>query len=479
MNNSNVKINEILLSMISHESLENIKKYYLLNKKHIDIQHYKNNKIIDDCILYERIDIIEWLSSFIKLDELSNYTNCIYQCVFMNNIDILRWFYNYSRVFFSNITNNKDNLSKYDKIIKQCIATDNIELIRWFEEFTSVDFMSFISNNENIFLSICAHNAIKCWDFLKKMFDQYGVEIKENIIVDKWKNTHVLFYIFFETARSIENYSCTGLTSSDTWSSRQKIKIENTNDLIEKINSMSDDQFKRSTCGMFEHTVTDLTKRNSTQCEEKIEVKISNFDSVVKENYSKSKDEDTDEDTKIFPFQNSDFILLNNYFSVIKYEIGEKFDWHFDSKQNEYHTHTLLLFPPQKIKGGELYVKHGYLDSRNDRQICTVIKPHEHIWTLVLIPIGMFHMSSPVSAGRKITLKGTGYISNINRIKVIVPEVKYPLTSTFTYSHGLADSSYSYNRCINNTFYDEEDLVVNASFEEDLVVNASFEEEDW
>lgn len=478
MNNSNVKINEILLSMISFEPLENIKKYYIANKKLIDF-NYQNNKIINDSILYERMDVIEWLSTFVKIFELPSYKNYIEQCVFMNNVDLLQWFYNYNSAFFSDLTNNEDNLSKYENCIKQCISTDNIDLLRWFYNFTLIAFTNLINKNDDIFLFMCQHNAIKCWDLIKTVIVGYNVKIEENVIVDKWKNNDVLFYIFYETAEERSDWSNTSCFSSENWYLRQILKIEDTENLIKKLDLMTDKEFMPSTCGMFDKTIIDSSKRNSKHCTHKINAKISNFDSLVKpmckiENLEKSFKKTYDfNETTIFSFKNSK-ILLDEQFEVIKYNIGGKFDMHVDSKQNMYHNHTLLLFPPQKIEGGELIVKYGYCDSMVNKQTEKIIKPHENLWTIVLFPIGVFHASKPVLSGEKITLKGTAYINNIHRIKVIEERVNYGTL----HSYGLADGSYRRN--YSNKFYDEK-----SCWKDDLdlddVINATFVgcDEEW
>ena len=303
--------------MISFEPLENIKKYYIANKKLIDF-NYQNNKIINDSILYERMDVIEWLSTFVKIFELPSYKNYIKQCVFMNNVDLLQWFYNYNSAFFSDLTNNKNNLSKYENCIKQCISTDNIDLLRWFYNFTLIAFTNLINKNDDIFLFMCQHNAIKCWDLIKTVIVGYNVKIEENVIVDKWKNNDVLFYIFHETAEETSTYSNISCISSEIWNSRQLLKIENAEILIRQLKSMTDEQFTPSTCGMFDKTIIDFSKRNSLHCTEKINAKICNFDLLVKtlckiENLENSFTQmyEVDE-SDIFPFANSK-ILLNEH----------------------------------------------------------------------------------------------------------------------------------------------------------------------
>lgn len=128
--------------------------------------------------------------------------------------------------------------------------------------------------------------------------------------------------------------------------------------------------------------------------------------------------------------------------------------------------------PPQKIEGGELTVKYGYRDSMANKQINKTIKPHEHLWTLVLLPIGVFHASAPILAGEKITLKGNAYINNVHRIKIIEERVNCGAS----HSYGLADGSHHKN--YSNKFYDEipcwkDDL--------DDVINATFDgcDEEW
>jgi len=458
MSNSSIKINEILLSMVSCESLQNIQKYYTTNNKLIDV-NYQNNRIINDSVLYERLDIIAWLSTFIKIFELDNYENYIEQCVFMNNIDLLRWFYNYNSAYFLNLTNSEEKSSKYVKYVKQCISMDSISLLQWFYNLDSRFFMDLIDKSDDLFLLMCKNDAIKCVNFIKTLNKEYNVEVKDNKIIDKWKNNDVLFYIFHETAEEKSNYSNVTYTSSEEWNLRQILKIDNEQYLLEKLSSVKDDDFEPSSCGIFEKTTVDLSKRNSLHCKYQINAKINNFAQLI------TKLSEFDE----FPLKNSKCVP-DDLFDFIKYNPGGKFDMHFDSKKSTYHSHTLLLFPPQKIDGGELVVKYGFDSSWSDKRVNKIIKPHEHLWTVVLFPIGVLHASNPVLNGEKITLKGTACIDKAERIKIINKQINYNIPGLY----GLADGSFRHY--INNTFYDKTKTEEKNDFEE--IVNVSFDNND-
>ena len=423
MYNSNIKINETLLSMIFYESLENIKKYYDINKKQIDVK-YQDYKIITDSISYERKDVIMWLSTFIELHKLLNYETYIKQCIFTDNIVLLHWFYDYDKSFLTKLINESDDL----------------------------------------FLSVCENNAIKCWDLIKTIKTDYRIEIKENKIVDKWKTNDVLFYIFHETAQEKSSYSNITFVSSEDWNFRQILRIHDEENLTKKLNTITDDQFMPSTCGVFDKTTINSAKRSSKHCKYQICAKIDNFDELIK----KLSILDT------FPLKKSTCIL-DEHFDYIKYDLGDKFDMHFDSKKNINHNHTLLLFPPQKIEGGELIVKYGFNDDWGNKQVEKIIKPHEHLWTLVLFPIGVFHASNSVLCGQKTTLKGTAFINNIQRIKIINERFNY----SAIHSYGLADGSF--HRNYSSTFYDDmpcwKDKIDNYD-----VINSVFddyEDEEW
>jgi hypothetical protein len=248
----------------------------------------------------------------------------------------------------------------------------------------------------------------------------------------------------------------------ENWNLRQILKISNGDKLIKELDSNTDYHFIASTCGILDKDVIDSSKRNSKICNHKINVQIDNFEPLVK---SMCKLDD-------FPLKKSTF-TLGEQFDFIKYEQGGKFDMHYDSKQSTYHNHTLLLFPPQNIVGGELVVRHGFNDDRSINILNLIIKPHKYLWTLVLFPIGVFHASNPVLNGEKITLKGTAYIDNIQRIKIINKKSDLELS----YTRGLVDGSfhtYSSFHISSNVFYDSQSAH-KEKIDFSAVVNASFD----
>jgi len=96
-------------------------------------------------------------------------------------------------------------------------------------------------------------------------------------------------------------------------------------------------------------------------------------------------------------------IKPSNEFEYIEYDKEGFFSVHVDRKRKENHTHTIILYPPQNITGGELVL---YPYQTNIMNI--TIKPFAHKWIGAIIPINMYHESKPIISGKKIILKTIG-----------------------------------------------------------------------
>lgn len=79
----------------------------------------------------------------------------------------------------------------------------------------------------------------------------------------------------------------------------------------------------------------------------------------------------------------------------IAYRGGGHFSWHTDSKDNARHTVTMILYPPQTIRGGTLVVRW-----RSEGQ-CRY-KPHPTKWRAVFVPLGVEHMVTRLVSGLRI-----------------------------------------------------------------------------
>jgi len=93
-----------------------------------------------------------------------------------------------------------------------------------------------------------------------------------------------------------------------------------------------------------------------------------------------------------------DDMKINPNYEYIKYEIGGYFVRHMDRKREPKHTHSILLYPPQEIEGGELAL---YINGVN-----YYIIPKKNKWKCIIFPIEIFHESKPVIKGIKEVIKG-------------------------------------------------------------------------
>lgn len=91
-------------------------------------------------------------------------------------------------------------------------------------------------------------------------------------------------------------------------------------------------------------------------------------------------------------------LLPSKYFDLLKYEEGDFFKPHQDSKSNDYHIGTILIYPPKNIcdyEGGELYLPKEDI----------TIKAYENDWSMVLLHINTLHEVKPITKGTRYVFK--------------------------------------------------------------------------
>lgn len=105
-------------------------------------------------------------------------------------------------------------------------------------------------------------------------------------------------------------------------------------------------------------------------------------------------------------------LIICESFDYIQYNVGGHFDKHVDVSKfvdGKEHNYTILLFPPQKIDGGDFII---YEDKEKESMR---ISPSEFQWTIIIFPVGTYHCSTEITNGIKITLKGSFNISQKNK----------------------------------------------------------------
>jgi len=105
------------------------------------------------------------------------------------------------------------------------------------------------------------------------------------------------------------------------------------------------------------------------------------------------------------------YFLRNEYFNLLKYEEGDFFKEHQDSKYIENHIGTILVYPPKKLsnyEGGELY-----LSKEN-----VIIEAYEDKWSIVLLHVNTLHEVKPLKSGLRYVFKQHFIIDD--NIKIIL-----------------------------------------------------------
>lgn len=187
--NGNIKMYEWIKEVRNYDKFKSIKAYEkCLTNSHIEL--YKQmvleniietgdirylEEIIFDCVKYGKLDLIQWLYSFDKFNEVYkglNYLNIIFACEY-NHIDIAQWLLNND----STIDLFKNN---YFIISNSCIS-NNIDLIKWLMSLTHdlliddiIDEMFAKSSNCNLIFTIWIYdldtnNKIEELSFIKNI----------------------------------------------------------------------------------------------------------------------------------------------------------------------------------------------------------------------------------------------------------------------------------------------------------------------
>jgi hypothetical protein len=282
-----------------------------------------------------------------------------------DNLPMLQWFYSTDHTL----------RFKKEEIIFLC-EQGKIDTIKWIYSVQKEAFENLNFENHRAFRNACKNNHLSMGTFLQSIDSRYKMTIEDNSIKEYWVENDINLCVFYDTPTGLE---------VKTLLNTQELRIEKSDELLKKISSIDIEDMKSSTYSKCGSTMFDKEIRDSYVFE-KIKISLENTD-LIKQLAWGSKEM---------------ILVVGDYFDCIKYSVGGKFDWHRDSQQFEEHNYTVLIYPPQSITGGELIVK----SSTNNKKI----KMSEHLWKIVMMPLGASHCSKEVITGTKITLKGTGYV---------------------------------------------------------------------
>lgn len=99
---------------------------------------------------------------------------------------------------------------------------------------------------------------------------------------------------------------------------------------------------------------------------------------------------------------------MQSYLDYLEYPTDGKIIVNIDKfASDNYHTHTVYIYPPQDIEGGELLI---YEDNR--KTLFQKIKMSKTNWLAVVFPIDIYHSSNEIKKGTKKMFKGVGIIKD-------------------------------------------------------------------
>lgn len=108
---------------------------------------------------------------------------------------------------------------------------------------------------------------------------------------------------------------------------------------------------------------------------------------------------------------NDDYnIKIDRMFEFLKYEKGGHFEEHTDRQRYVTHTHTVCVYPPQNVDGGDIIINKKNIIQMSDKN-----------WTIIIFPIDTLHTSTPVIKGIKYLFKGT---ASLKYKKIVINNVK-------------------------------------------------------
>ena len=281
---------------------------------------------------------------------------------------------------------DKEIQFKLDVIVQTCI-NGKCDVLKWIYSIQKEEFANLEYNNHYAFRTACKNNFIDVAIFLQSINSKYKMITENKVVIEHWVENDINLCVFYDTPWGLE---------LKTLLNTQDIRIQNIDKLLEKINNLNTDEMKFSTHSKTSkraERLLDKNVRNSTVSDEII-IFLDGTD-VIKQ----------------LAWPNTDVLIdIYNEFNCIKYPVGGKFEWHKDTQLFSKHNYTILIYPPQSIVGGELVVKTSTSNKK--------IKVSEHLWKIIMLPIGATHCSKEVITGTKTTLKGKAFVREHTKVYV-------------------------------------------------------------
>jgi hypothetical protein len=91
-------------------------------------------------------------------------------------------------------------------------------------------------------------------------------------------------------------------------------------------------------------------------------------------------------------------MTIDSNFEFLRYSPGDHFAPHTDRTRSSDHSHTICMYPPQNVVGGELILEANKTTNH-------AMSPDA--WIVVIFPTDMTHSSQPIVQGTKYVFKGT------------------------------------------------------------------------
>lgn len=336
-----------------------------------------NQQFFTKCMESNIVDIIAFfevnklqINIHLQDDELIK-SLCI-----IGKLAILQWLYSI----------NNEIKFKLDVIIETC-TSGKCDVLKWIYSIQKEEFANLEYNNHYAFRTACKNNFIEVATFLQSINPKYKMIMDNNVITEYWVENDINLCVFYDTPTGLE---------LKTLLNTQEIRIQNIDKLLEQINSLDSDKMKDSTyskSSKYAERLLNKNVRNSVVSDE-IMIYIKNID-VIKQ----------------LAWPNTETLIdIYSEFNCIKYPVGGKFEWHKDSQLFSKHNYTILIYPPQSIVGGELVVKTSTSNKK--------IKVSDHLWKIIMLPIGATHCSKEIISGTKTTLKGKAFVREHKKIYV-------------------------------------------------------------
>lgn len=153
----------------------------IINENYIDVKYCDENNtngLMIACKLNENLEVIQYLSNFIDVNDINYFgeTCFLYSC-FNNSVKVVKYL----------VETLKADICHDNGILLACQYNTNINIINYLHQYLKFNLNSVNVDGENCFLKACYENNLNVIQYLSHMISKEGIYLAD-------KNGHHAFY---------------------------------------------------------------------------------------------------------------------------------------------------------------------------------------------------------------------------------------------------------------------------------------------